>query len=729
MSGKFFLFLQGGFLMKGNAMPLRGFVDGSSVQLKIPVYQRNYSWLKDNCEQLFNDVLKLHASNNASYFLGSIVSGNYDGSFNRIIIDGQQRLTTISLLIMAAIKAVKDQKLSISNEYRLSEALDVFLTARYCASERKLKLIPIKKDLVVYDQIFELINSETASLDELDNSSHCAENFLYFYERLVDAGAQGFTFDFLLDAISRFQIISIELEPHDDAQLIFESLNSTGLALSEADKVRNYILMALLPDEQSKYFEQYWVKIEEAVRYDTSKFLRCYLSLRANTSRLINQDKIYVLWKKYMEGHDRKEEIKTMLYFASLYQQVNEGKFAKYRLASKMRHLCGIHNDSAYLFFMQFLHYANEQHLAEDEIWQVFDVIENYLARRIMCNAPSNALSTIFCALHKDVLRSMEEYERAHETLNSSYVDILTYHILRREGSAALPNDESFIEGIKTREFYKLNRTYRAFLLERLENALPGEENDVVYELNNQLASIEHIMPQKLTPQWKAMLGADYQKVHKKYLNCLANLTLTGINSELSNRPFEEKVNGFTKDKGKDKGVVVHGYKHSKYRLTRSICLKTQWTAVELEERAQQLIETLLGLYPYPQSSFVPLSVPDSEVSLEDEDFDPTSRTLIAYRLFGIEHQESNWTAMFLTVIKSIWQSHEDLMEPLFGQSMYFRNQDTFDPKYCKPLVEGKYIHTLLDNKTKLSVLRNLFDNCHINKNELELVLQPKTEQ
>lgn len=215
--------------MKGYAKPLNEFICGQQIQFVIPVYQRNYDWLQDNCDQLLSDLVKLIHSGRTSHFFGSIVTSVAGTGFSRLVIDGQQRLTTISLLLLAGIKAVNDGLLEISNESRKDEAYDLFLNAKYCNSERKIKLVPIENDRIAYDKIF---NGE----DELDEDSKITRNFRHFYDKLTRKPQQ-LTFDNLLDAVEHLQIISIELDADDDAQLIFESLNSTGLALTEADKI------------------------------------------------------------------------------------------------------------------------------------------------------------------------------------------------------------------------------------------------------------------------------------------------------------------------------------------------------------------------------------------------------------------------------------------------------------------------------------------------------------
>lgn len=198
-------------------------------------------------------------------------------------------MTTISLLLLAGIKAVNDGLLEISNESRKDEAYDLFLNAKYCNSERKIKLVPIENDRIAYDKIF---NGE----DELDEDSKITRNFRHFYDKLTRKPQQ-LTFDNLLDAVEHLQIISIELDADDDAQLIFESLNSTGLALTEADKIRNYLLMSLTAEEQQLCFKNYWQKIESATENNPTKFLRDYLTIKQQLQRPVRLSNIYFEWK------------------------------------------------------------------------------------------------------------------------------------------------------------------------------------------------------------------------------------------------------------------------------------------------------------------------------------------------------------------------------------------------------------------------------------------------
>lgn len=701
--------------MKGYAKPLHEFIEGHKIQFVIPVYQRNYDWVMDNCDQLFSDLVKLSRSNRRSHFFGSIVTSAADSSYNRLVIDGQQRLTTISLLLLAGIKAVKDGAVEISEESKLDEAYEVFLKAKFCNSERKIKLVPIENDRIAYDKIF---NEE----DSFDEDSKITRNYRHFYD-LLTRKPQALSFDQLLDAIERLQIISIELDSDDDAQLIFESLNSTGLTLTEADKIRNYLLMSLTPEEQQVCFKNYWQKIEQSTENQPTKFLRDYLTIQQQLQRPVRQSNIYYEWKKYMDGHDRKDELVKMLDYAHYYQQVTEAKLSTAKLSEKMRHICNIETDVTNVFFIQFLKYASANNLSEDEVLKVVDLVENYLARRIVCNMPGNALTQVFCALHKDVLKSIEEYSSANVELDNSYSDILAYHIMRRDGNYQLPRDMQFVESIKTRDAYHMLKPFQIFLFERLENSVHGEYNDVATDMKKKDATIEHIMPQTLNGDWKAMLGDNFEEIQDKYLHTFANLTLTGINSELSNKPFEIKRDGKTIG-----NEVYPGYKNSKYRLTKSVTSCDKWTEIELQNRCNEIVATFLRLYPLPQTTFKPLPKPVDEVSLEDETFTPTNRQLKGFRLYDNEYSETTWKDMLLRVVKMITEKYPDIVDSLYDKGSYFWTSKTANLDYCTQIGVDKYLWTTMGNKSKLACLRYLFEKCDIAESELVMLLEPVKE-
>lgn len=705
--------------MLGQAMPLSDFIEGKKMQLIIPVYQRNYDWKTENCAQLLADLVKLKNSNCRNHFFGSIVSAPADFSGkNRLIIDGQQRLTTTSILILAAIKSVKDGIMAIDNQNQIEDMQDIYLMARACQDPvRKYKLVPIEKDRESYDRLFS--NDESKYIAK----SKITRNFHYFYDYFKNHPSV-FTFDELSDTIDRLQIISIDLQENDDPQLIFESLNSTGLALSEADKIRNYLLMSLPAKEQSECYKLYWKEIEDATETDPTMFLRDYITIVQQRQRPVKINNLYIEWKKYMEGLDRRKEMEKMLIYSRLYHQIITGEYVlngsrSSRLSKKMKQLGNLQTDVLNVFLMQFMRYASDKLMDEDGIWQVLNLVETYLARRIVCGFPSNALTQVFCALHKDVLRSYDEYANAGQPSSASYAEVLAFHILRREGKYSIPRDTLFRQEIMSHDAYHMPKPYQVFLFERLENGENKEFIDVAKELKNSEATIEHIMPQTLNRPWRDMLGTDAETIQEHYLHTFANLTLTGVNSELGNNSFEEKKHGKNV-----KGQFINGYESSKYRLTKDILSYDKWTEEELKQRGEMIVGRLLALYPVPSTNFKPMPKPVDEISLEDETFIPTNRYIRWYSLFDKQYEETVWASFYTNVVKVLLANYSDDLESIIDKH-YLWTENHWSEKSCVKIDENLYLWTAMDNKSKINALRYMFEIADIPQSELVIAVEP----
>lgn len=715
--------------MKGTAMPLQQVWGNGRTQLVIPVYQRNYAWKIDNCNQLFADLVKLKDSHRNSHFFGSIVTAPAGSGLDRLIIDGQQRLTTTSLLMLAAIKGVKDGKMNVSQEGLLEETHDNMLWSKYGSHPScKFKLIPIEQDRIAYERLFSFDESQFIK------DSKITRNFNNFYEKLT-AESQPFTFDELFDVVDRLQVICIDLDNDDDPQLIFESLNSTGLALEEADKIRNYLLMSLAPTEQEDCFKQYWQKIQAATNDAPTMFLRDYITISDNLLRPVRLNNLYFHWKRYMaeDGRDRKSELASMLDYVLYYNMINtadmamliNGQWVKSaKLSKKMAQLRNLDTDVINVFLISFLKYAAENALSENEIWKVLDLVECYLARRIVCSMSSNSLTQTFCALHRDVLRSISEYEKAGQPLNLPYHEILAYHILRREGNFRIPRDTAFAEAIITRNVYQMPKAAQHFLFERLENFNHTEYIDVKKQMLSGEATIEHIMPQTLTAQWRSELGEDADAIHDQYLHTFANLTLTGVNSELSNNSFTEKKHGKMV-----KGQFVNGYQGSIYRLTQELLSYDTWQLKDLEHRAKKIEDKFFALYPLPTTAYKPLPKPTEEISLEEEDFNPTNRWLTGYRLFGVEHQQEVWVNMLVDVVKELYRRDPDSFEPLANKSFWIYSAPGDESKKYEKIGENCYLWRYANNRNKLIGLRYIFDELNIAYGELQLLIDPHNSE
>ena len=277
--------------MKGSETKLLEYMEGAKKRFVIPVYQRNYDWKTENCKQLYDDLVKVVRNHRKSHFFGSIVSSYQpNGRYTEyLVIDGQQRLTTISLLLLAMYSLVKEGKVHPQTETMAQEIFEDYLVDKHQPKETRVKLKPVKNDRNAFEKLFDVD-------EENDKQSNLTYNYDYFYNRIQK---EEISIEELYDALFALEIINIELTSEDDPQLIFESLNSTGMALSEGDKIRNYILMGLPADLQNDYYEKYWNKIELCTNYDVSMFVRDYLSIKQQA--IPSMSKIYVVFKNFVE--------------------------------------------------------------------------------------------------------------------------------------------------------------------------------------------------------------------------------------------------------------------------------------------------------------------------------------------------------------------------------------------------------------------------------------------
>lgn len=510
------------------------FFEGSEKRFIIPLYQRNYDWNEKNCAQLFNDLVSIHEQGRTNHFFGSIVSAHADShSDDRLIIDGQQRITTVSLILIALVNAAKANDMPCSDPRNIDRIWETYLVDKYQENTRKVKLKPIKKDMEAFDALL------FKGKDEYIESSNVTRNYKYFYNKIKECGL---TLDELFNSIKKLQVISIKLSGDDDPQLIFESLNSTGMDLSEADKIRNYLLMSFDSEKQEYFYNQYWNKIEDCTGYKPTMFIRDFLTIKLR--RICNTDVLYFEFKDYVSNYTTREQVMAdMRTYAKYYRQVTLAETDNEQLKRKYKQLGYIGSAVAMPFYMQFLEYATNNNFSDEEIYAVLDTIENYWARRIICNLPANALNKVFCTLHYDVMKIIADHEKRDVELSVSYCELLKFVLLKKQGTAVFPNDQYVTEQFKTRQIYKIPIDYRYFLFERMENENGKEVHDVVNEMKAGRTTIEHIMPQTLTTKWKEALGEDYERIHGEYLHTFANLTLTGYNTSYSNHTFEEKKN------------------------------------------------------------------------------------------------------------------------------------------------------------------------------------------
>ena len=425
--------------MKGSECKFVKYMEGSDKRFVIPVYQRNYDWKTENCKQLYDDLVKIIKGHRKSHFFGSLVSVyNPDGHNEEfLIIDGLQRLNL---------------KQRIFEEY---------LVDKWKPEDTRIKLKPVKNDQTAFGKLF---SDPTEHIRE----SNLTVNYDYFYDRIQK---QEITIDQLYDAICCLEIINIRLDMDDNPQLIFESLNSTGLDLSEGDKIRNFILMGLPSKEQEDYYEKYWNKIEVCTKYDVSAFIRDYLSVKQQA--IPQQKKIYINFKDFVELGKIKTEplLAEMLAYAKRYQILLDGNSGNAALDACIDRLNRLETTVTRPYFLEVLRLYNENKLTLAQVTEIFLTTENYLFRRTMCDLPTNALNKIFLMLHREIIR--------YDGTEDNYVEKLKYALLSKKERARFPDDVEFKAAFEERPVYLMNSKNKIYILERFENFGTSEDKDV----------------------------------------------------------------------------------------------------------------------------------------------------------------------------------------------------------------------------------------------------------
>ena len=679
--------------MKGDAQPLIKFFDGSDKRFIIPLYQRNYDWKEDNCEQLFQDLLKMHHSNRKSHFFGSIVSSIQAGTEDRFIIDGQQRITTVSLLLIAMVNAFKVGDIQATDGKLVDKIFKRYLVDEYQEDERKVKLKPIKKDMDAFDALL------YKPKEQYLKGSNVTRNYEFFYDKIVKSGL---TMDELFETIKKLEVINIKLDEDDDPQLIFESLNSTGLDLSEADKIRNYLLMSLAPAEQDDLYTRYWNPIEESTKYDPSSFVRDYLTMKQGKIGRI--DKIYFIFKEYAENEriGRAELLEEMHHYAKIYSQIDNANMGTEKINRKLNQVRTLDSTVAYPFYMAFFDYAEKNGLSDEEKYRVLDIVEAYWARRIICNLPSNALNKVFATLHRDVLNNMN---KAVEGTNPTYTEVLIYLLLKKGRSSVFPKDDEVKEDFATRQVYKMPANLRMFILERMENRDSKECHDVVKQLTETTISIEHIMPQTLSDKWKDALGEEWERIHQQYLHTMANLTLTGYNSQYSNLAFLEKRD------------MEKGFNDSAFRLNNYVKSCNQWTEVEMKQRQHDLLEVFMRLWPMPSTTFEPAKREIESASIEDDDYEFTGKKIQGYFYHNVHYSVNTWKEMLIQMCNHVLLEKRSTIEWLCANEEHGFSHTP--ESWRKELAPGLYVWTDNSTYTKINILRGMLNECNIPLSEL----------
>ena len=692
--------------MKGSETGLLRFMESRNDRYIIPVYQRRYNWRKEECRQLYHDLQKIVAEGRASHFMGSVVSqvSGSGATTEHQIIDGQQRITTVTLILLAMANMVKAGKIiSQCGEMLYDKIMETYVIDKFARPKDRIKLRLIKNDREDLAKI--------VARDTLEPSSNLTINYNFFCEELLKGNL---TVDDIYDALGKLQIISITLERDDNAQLIFESLNSTGLALEEGDKIRNYILMDLTPSEQERYYTDYWEKIEKYTSGRTSRFVRDYISVKTQVTPTIST--VYKAFKEYREKYNipLRELLEDMKKYAAIYNRLISGKSGlnDQELDDCMYRLNRLDVTVTMPFFMEVLCLNQDGgKLSTHDVKQIFLITETYLFRRNICEVPTNALNKIFLNLNREILR--------YDNNTDHYVDKFIYALRSKKESGRFPDDDEFKQALSMKGVYQMRSKYKEYLFERFENYGTKETKDVYTLLDNGTYSIEHIMPQSLSTIWNRDLGENAKEIHDTWLHRLGNLTLTAYNSDMSNKSFSEKRD------------AAHGYRHSGLRMNQDLAKKEKWGEEELKERSDAMVDKAANvIWKMPKTEFKPKEREFDSCTLDDENYNMTGRSIFKYSYQNAETTVDSWQDMYIHVVKYLHSLDQSVLAELVRQKdennilkSYFGNT----PDHMREPMELDdhiYMERNTNTKMKLSALRRLFPMYHLDPMELVFYLK-----
>ena len=558
---------------------INDFIEPNKRQYAIPVYQRNYEWSKEQCVKLFADIVQAYKKDK-THFCGSVVYAllkEEHNIYHYVIIDGQQRLTTIYLMM----KAMLDNAKTDAEKETLTDALfnrDKF--DKYgIDTASKLKLKPIKSD---NQQLALLMENK---YDEVDKGTGIWKNYELFCELVKQYQEEGLTVKEMYNGVAKLICARIKLDAEDNAQEIFERINSTGVPLSLADKIRNFVLMT--DADQEELYENYWLKIEKLVKKDMmSYFFIDYLNMKIDG--FAREGEAYDTFKAVYEkgGYTNESMLSEVLHYAEFYHAFLYGDDKKYgqEVNSLLLDLQRLKQSTVFLFLFKVFDDFEAKVIDEAELAKVLRLLLNYSIRRLICEIGSNSLRGLYKTLYARIFTNEKNKEH--------YYDSIVSFLLQMTSKDAFPTDEAFLLALQQNNLYRKNALCK-YLLVELENQ--GKEHLVVDNL-----TIEHVMPQNsnLSTEWQTMLGSNWAVVKDKCLHTLGNLTITAYNSELGDKTFAEKKQKLLDAKSK----IVN--------LNEDIMACESWNESTIVARGEKLAKKVLELHS--------LEMPEELVSFAD---------------------------------------------------------------------------------------------------------------
>ena len=540
------------------------------LKMSIPIYQRKYNWSLEECRQLFEDILSIGGDEDRkSYFIGSVVVKTesdelLDDYLELTLIDGQQRITTLTLIYCAICNYYKniDERVcyKLYNDFLINDELE----------ETTIKLTLTKDDDESLKYIINSIPTDKKFNLDPKKSVNIYNNYEFFRKQITDENIET-----VMKGLKKLVFISVVLNQNDNPQLIFESLNSTGLELNKSDLIRNYVLMGLETKDQNFLYENYWYEIEQEFKNKElffDDFIRYYLSFESG--RINKKDDVYKEFKNHAKGFDKVEDlVKELHKYARYFGCIRFGKEEDPDLKNAFNSLYELDFNvtlpfllSAYNDYKESLNNP-EINLTREEFIKIVQYVESYCLRRAICDIPTNSMNNTFARLAKEINKK-------------DYYNYFIAAMFGKKTYRRFPQNDEVNEKLLTQNMY--SKKILKHILITIEN-IDGKEF-----VSGENSTIEHIMPQNLTKDWELELGSNYEEIHNIYLHTLGNLTLTPYNSELGDKSFH------------DKKTAEKGFCKSKLTLNEGLCELDKWTDKEIINRTKQLSKKIINIWKYP---------------------------------------------------------------------------------------------------------------------------------
>lgn len=667
------------------------------IQYSIPVYQRNYDWTKTQCEKLLNDILEC-VRTRQNHFVGSIVYAQVNSNnkiFRYVIIDGQQRITTIFLLL----KALYDCADSELDKEKINNW--IFNIDKYdeldLSDETKLKLKPIKSDNI---QLNLLIQNK---YDEMDKSSNIYRNYEYFKNQVSKIIEKELTVRDICDGIEDLICAIIDLEPSDKPQEVFESINSTGQPLTISDLIRNFVLMT--DENQDALYENYWVKIEAKISNELMpSFVIDYLNFKLDG--FVREVDAYESFKTLFKNNNYTNEsmLQELLHYATIYNYFLQGSTAlSNEVNESLDGLRQLKQTTVYVFlFSVFDDYMNNE-IDMETLAKTCKFFLNYSIRRLVCGVSSNTLRGLYKYLYARLFKNQENKKYYYDTVLSYF------HQLNTKDS--LITDDDLISSLQKSDLYHKNIVCK-YVLYKMEN---HNSKEVVNVKN---LTIEHIMPQNdyLNKNWKDMLGSEWNTIHSTYLHTLGNLTLTGYNSELSDKSFSEKKQLLSNANTK---IVL---------LNKDVLNQDSWNENAILARAKRLGELLASIFS--------IDCPQNEISFKDSAYSEYTLDSIenakglkpnSYTLENESVEVDDFKEMLESVLVKLYNKDSSILERIaknneqiipWSKGVYISYDKSLFRYFEQIEDSGIYYNINLNSSYKVAIIKALLNEYGIDLDE-----------